>query len=592
MRLLTHYSEDNYLIDTFVHEHDSHGATAVNMFALDCEPDEAKKKYKPLRQIAKTINFLLMYGGSASTLYNTLSKEGAVDENGEPITKEKAQEYYDKYFEAYSGVANFIKEQKKFAHKHGCVYTILGRKRRLHNINGKDFREVAYEERLAVNSAIQGCLEENSAILTAKGYKAIKDLVPNKDELITTYGTTKNFNNYTTGEKQVYKLNTLHNLHTEVYATMEHRFGVYDKGEIIFKKLSELNVNDTIVSKIENKATNISNEFNIHELIGALIGDGNYSSRNAVRLCGGLDKVDYLNKAKNFVEDIIGYELHMKDSKGSKGICKHFTTENSDFRQKLANLGLEKVSKQDKAIPTRYLTAPIEERLSLLRGLFNTDGGWGGEALMFTSKVYNIAYTTHLLLNSVGIVNRFKTQGNVFRVFIQRDNYKKFKDLIGFKVASKEERLNELLDHSSNSIAPKELILDTYNIVHNSKNYANLPKEQKSHVLRFKKGSGSLEACKKYLRLCEEKEAKELLKNLGDLTFSRITSIELVGLRKTMDIEIFTNDHSYIVSNLICHNSGGDIMMMCQPKIDADERLKELNCTMRLQVHDRHICRV
>ena len=36
----------------------AHGATAVNMFALDCEPDQAKKKYKPLRQIAKTLNFL------------------------------------------------------------------------------------------------------------------------------------------------------------------------------------------------------------------------------------------------------------------------------------------------------------------------------------------------------------------------------------------------------------------------------------------------------------------------------------------------------------------------------------------------------
>ena len=156
MRLLTHYSEDPYLIDTFVHDHDSHGATAVNMFALDCEPDQAKKKYKPLRQIAKTINFLLMYGGSATTLYNTLSKEDAVDENGDPITKEKAQEYYDKYFEAYSGVASFIRDQKKFAHKHNCVYSILGRKRRLHNINSRDFGLVSYEERLSVNSAIQG----------------------------------------------------------------------------------------------------------------------------------------------------------------------------------------------------------------------------------------------------------------------------------------------------------------------------------------------------------------------------------------------------------------------------------------------------
>ena len=156
MRLLAHFSEDPYLMETFIEDHDAHGATAVNMFALDCEPDQAKKKYKPLRQIAKTLNFLLMYGGSAGTLFNTLDGEDAVDENGDPITKEKAQEYYDKYFEAYSGVADFIKNQKRFAHKHGCVYSVLGRKRRLHDINSHDYRTVAYQERLSVNSAIQG----------------------------------------------------------------------------------------------------------------------------------------------------------------------------------------------------------------------------------------------------------------------------------------------------------------------------------------------------------------------------------------------------------------------------------------------------
>lgn len=58
MRLLAHFSKDPYLVDTFEHERDAHGATAVNMFALDCDPDKAKKVYPSLRQIAKTINFL------------------------------------------------------------------------------------------------------------------------------------------------------------------------------------------------------------------------------------------------------------------------------------------------------------------------------------------------------------------------------------------------------------------------------------------------------------------------------------------------------------------------------------------------------
>lgn len=134
----------------------AHGSTAVNMFALDCDPDECKKYYHALRQVAKTINFLLMYGGGKTTLYNRLSDEDATDENGDPVTLEKAGEYYDKYFEAYSGVAEFIRNQKKIAHKYGEVYTLIGRKRRLPDINSSNYATVAYEERLSVNAPIQG----------------------------------------------------------------------------------------------------------------------------------------------------------------------------------------------------------------------------------------------------------------------------------------------------------------------------------------------------------------------------------------------------------------------------------------------------
>lgn len=83
-------------------------------------------------------------------------EEGALDENGDPITKAKAQEYYDLYFEAYNGVKGFIKDQKKYAHKHEMIYTLIGRKRRLPEINGKDYKTVSYLERLSVNSCIQG----------------------------------------------------------------------------------------------------------------------------------------------------------------------------------------------------------------------------------------------------------------------------------------------------------------------------------------------------------------------------------------------------------------------------------------------------
>jgi DNA polymerase-1 len=156
MRLLAHFSKDPLLLKTFHNDEDAHGGTAVNMFQLPCTAKEAKKLYPHLRQIAKTINFLLMYGGGATTLYDTLAEEDAVDENGDPITKAKAQEYYDMYFEAYKGVKSFIGDQKRYAHKHELIYTLIARKRRLPGINGKDYKTVSYLERLSVNGCIQG----------------------------------------------------------------------------------------------------------------------------------------------------------------------------------------------------------------------------------------------------------------------------------------------------------------------------------------------------------------------------------------------------------------------------------------------------
>lgn len=166
MVCLTHFSDDKNLSEMFANDDDAHGSTAVNMFNLDCTPVECKKKYPHLRQAAKTINFLLMYGGGASLLYENLKGDhfSPLDLGDKQYLEqyhckngvEVAQKFIDKYFESYYGVAKFIQNQKKFAHRNGYVYTILGRKRRLPDINSLDGKLSSYSERLSVNSAIQG----------------------------------------------------------------------------------------------------------------------------------------------------------------------------------------------------------------------------------------------------------------------------------------------------------------------------------------------------------------------------------------------------------------------------------------------------
>lgn len=166
MVCLTHFSGDKNLSEMFANDDDAHGSTAVNMFGLDCTPVECKKKYPHLRQAAKTINFLLMYGGGAKLLYENLRSDhySPLDLGDSEYLEQYhcrtgadvAQKFIDKYFTSYSGVAKFIQSQKKFAHRNGFVYTVLGRKRRLPDINSRDMKLSSYSERLSVNSAIQG----------------------------------------------------------------------------------------------------------------------------------------------------------------------------------------------------------------------------------------------------------------------------------------------------------------------------------------------------------------------------------------------------------------------------------------------------
>ena len=164
--ILVSNSKDTNLMNMFLSGSDTHSSTAVNMFELDCPIEDVKKKYPHLRQAAKVINFLLMYGGGAYTLYNNLKDDpySPIDLGGKEYLEryhvktgeEVAQAYIDKYFEAYSGITTFMQKQKRFAHRNGYVQTLLRRKRRLPDINSHDFKAKAYCERLSVNSCIQG----------------------------------------------------------------------------------------------------------------------------------------------------------------------------------------------------------------------------------------------------------------------------------------------------------------------------------------------------------------------------------------------------------------------------------------------------
>ncbi len=158
---MAHFSKDPSLLEAFAEGKDLHGNTACMMFNLPCHANEVKKLYPELRQVGKVIAFLLQYGGSASTLYETLTSQGEdLDAKAKEYHckngKEVAQKYVDMYFKGFKGIADFMKRQKKFAHRNGYINTLVGRKRRLPDIHSNNFGAVSYNERLSINACIQG----------------------------------------------------------------------------------------------------------------------------------------------------------------------------------------------------------------------------------------------------------------------------------------------------------------------------------------------------------------------------------------------------------------------------------------------------
>jgi len=140
LRILAHYSDDFILIEAFKNNEDIHTRTAVEVFNVF--PDLVTEE---LRRAAKAVNFGIIYGMSPYGLSRELG-----------ITQKTAKVYIDSYFKKYEGVNDFIEKTIEEARKTEKVSTLLGRIRRLPDINSANLHLRRFAERTAVNTPIQG----------------------------------------------------------------------------------------------------------------------------------------------------------------------------------------------------------------------------------------------------------------------------------------------------------------------------------------------------------------------------------------------------------------------------------------------------
>ncbi|MCT0219224.1 DNA polymerase I [Synechococcus sp. CS-1329] len=156
LRILTHLSGEEVLVEAYANGDDVHALTARLLLDKDeVTPDE--------RRLGKTINFGVIYGMGAQRFAR---------ETG--VSQAQAKEFLSKYKQRYPKVFAFLELQERLALSRGYVETILGRRRPfafdpggLGRLRGKPPEEIelevarragmeAQQLRAAANAPIQG----------------------------------------------------------------------------------------------------------------------------------------------------------------------------------------------------------------------------------------------------------------------------------------------------------------------------------------------------------------------------------------------------------------------------------------------------
>ena len=140
LRVLAHLSQDEELCKAFRNEEDIHTFTASQLFDVAMDGVTAA-----MRRTAKTVNFGIIYGVTAHGL-----------EQRTDLDYKAAEAFIENYLNTYAGVRDYTERTKQFAHEHGYVQTLLGRRRYLPELNASNYNVRQAGERMAINMPVQG----------------------------------------------------------------------------------------------------------------------------------------------------------------------------------------------------------------------------------------------------------------------------------------------------------------------------------------------------------------------------------------------------------------------------------------------------
>lgn len=140
LRVMAHFSKDPAYMEAFLHGEDIHKYTAAAVW------DVSLAEVTPqMRSRAKAVNFGIIYGISGFGLAQNIE-----------VSRKEAEEFIQAYFNKYPGVKRYVEQLIEVARETGEARTLLGRLRKLPDLNSRNFNLRSFAERMARNTPIQG----------------------------------------------------------------------------------------------------------------------------------------------------------------------------------------------------------------------------------------------------------------------------------------------------------------------------------------------------------------------------------------------------------------------------------------------------
>lgn len=554
--------------------------------------------------VHNSLNFAMCYGGGPSAAQRAV---GVDRDEGFRIKRQ-----FDK---SYGGLTTWWRQQHAFARKYKYVTTLFGRRYPLPDIDHEmgGFRSKA--ERNAVNGPVQGCLHPDVRIPTSRGLVPIQDLYRDAQAFMVWTGQGwREARPLYSGDKPVRV--TEFSPGTTIKTSPEHLFLTWrdqtdspqGQGDVLeWVRQQNLGAGDWVAMSTEAlewgepqyqwasanqpqeghlfpngmtphnyKGFTINgNSEAMWEFLGLVYGDGSIGPDRFTLHVGEPSIEGYTGPsaeeiARTYMEKINGnldvgastYHKQRPEGESHKKDTWQVQVRNKAFRDFCREvLGVQDQNTYTKRFPASLWKESIKNRAAFLRGYFSSDGhvSASGDAVSVRSVNLGLLRDTHDLLRSIGIRSSYREKS--LRVSILDRN--KYADMVGFTLPYKTSRLASRKKNSWENqwdTAPPNLVRWVGRVVRSSSVYADLPREEKSAVIRLEAGSGSRYQCQQYLDKIDKSEVPESLVGLLRYDWEQVVSTKDTGETVEMyDVEVFDDFHAFVADGCVVHNTSADI---------------------------------